>query len=66
MFVKSARIDPTALIDFGVVVHSGSLVGENVHVGGSGVVCWPKRDSWSIDNDRVCSLAHLKRTVVLW
>lgn len=26
MFHKSARIDPTALIDFGAVVHSGSLV----------------------------------------
>ncbi|KAI3710433.1 hypothetical protein L2E82_40213 [Cichorium intybus] len=40
MFHKSANIDPTALIDFGAVVHSGSLVGGNVHVG-SGTVIGP-------------------------
>ncbi|XP_024988374.1 probable UDP-3-O-acylglucosamine N-acyltransferase 2, mitochondrial [Cynara cardunculus var. scolymus] len=38
MFHKSASIDPTALIDFGAVVHSGSLVGGNVHVGSGAVV----------------------------
>ncbi|XP_076948829.1 putative UDP-3-O-acylglucosamine N-acyltransferase 2, mitochondrial isoform X2 [Bidens hawaiensis] len=38
MFHKSARIDPTALIDFGAVVHSGSFVGGNVHVGSGAVV----------------------------
>ncbi|KAD7476892.1 hypothetical protein E3N88_00028 [Mikania micrantha] len=40
MFHKSASIDPTALIDFGAVVHSGSSVGGNVHVG-SGTVVGP-------------------------
>ena len=38
MFHKSASIDPTALIDFGAIVHSGSLVGENVHVGSGSIV----------------------------
>ncbi|KAL8245664.1 hypothetical protein R6Q59_006880 [Mikania micrantha] len=40
IFHKSASIDPTALIDFGAVVHSGSSVGGNVHVG-SGTVVGP-------------------------
>nr|GEX63493.1 probable UDP-3-O-acylglucosamine N-acyltransferase 2, mitochondrial [Tanacetum cinerariifolium] len=40
MFHKSANIDPMALIDFGAVVHSGSLVAGNVHVG-SGTVVGP-------------------------
>ncbi|KAJ0921096.1 putative UDP-3-O-(3-hydroxymyristoyl)glucosamine N-acyltransferase [Helianthus annuus] len=40
MFHKSASIDPTASIDFGAVVHSGSFVGGNVHVG-SGTVVGP-------------------------
>nr|GEY17266.1 probable UDP-3-O-acylglucosamine N-acyltransferase 2, mitochondrial [Tanacetum cinerariifolium] len=40
MFHKSATIDPTALIDFGAVVHSGSLVAGNVRVG-SGTVVGP-------------------------
>ncbi|KAJ9566205.1 hypothetical protein OSB04_002171 [Centaurea solstitialis] len=38
MFHQSASIDPTALIDFGAVVHSGSLVGGNVLVGSGSVV----------------------------
>nr|XP_043621958.1 probable UDP-3-O-acylglucosamine N-acyltransferase 2, mitochondrial [Erigeron canadensis] len=40
MFHKSANIDPTASVDFGAVVHSGSVVGGNVHVG-SGTVVGP-------------------------
>ncbi|GKB36516.1 probable UDP-3-O-acylglucosamine N-acyltransferase 2, mitochondrial [Tanacetum coccineum] len=40
MFHKSATIDPTASIDFGAVVHSGSLVAGNVRVG-SGTVVGP-------------------------
>ncbi|CAH1448343.1 unnamed protein product [Lactuca virosa] len=38
MFHKSASIDPTASIDFGAVVHSGSLVGANVHVGSGAII----------------------------
>ncbi|XP_076942037.1 putative UDP-3-O-acylglucosamine N-acyltransferase 2, mitochondrial [Bidens hawaiensis] len=38
MFHKLASIDPTALIDFGAVIHSGSFVGGNVHVGSGAVV----------------------------
>nr|GEW52421.1 probable UDP-3-O-acylglucosamine N-acyltransferase 2, mitochondrial [Tanacetum cinerariifolium] len=40
MFHESATIDPTALIDFGAIVHSGSLVAGNVRVG-SGTVVGP-------------------------
>nr|GEW46768.1 probable UDP-3-O-acylglucosamine N-acyltransferase 2, mitochondrial [Tanacetum cinerariifolium] len=40
MFHKSATIDPTASLDFGAVVHSGSLVAGNVRVG-SGTVVGP-------------------------
>ncbi|XP_071714127.1 probable UDP-3-O-acylglucosamine N-acyltransferase 2, mitochondrial [Rutidosis leptorrhynchoides] len=38
MFHKLARIDPTACIDFGAIVHAGSIVGGDVHVSSGAVV----------------------------
>ncbi|KAJ1408094.1 hypothetical protein SESBI_23828 [Sesbania bispinosa] len=39
-FHESASIDPTAFVEVGAIVHSGSVVGQNVHIG-SGTVVGP-------------------------
>ncbi|VFQ89565.1 unnamed protein product [Cuscuta campestris] len=37
-FHKSSRIDPTAVIEIGAIVHSESVVASNVHVGSGSVI----------------------------